>query len=923
MRRKQLHLGLLVVLTLSLALGSVDATTALADTQPLPAPVQRLVDRTDRAVVQSRAGAFWVWGPRVQDNTEDYKEGKEGKRAVFYFEKGRLEITDPAKDPNDRYYATSGLLLREMITGKVQLGDSTYAQREPANVPLAGDIPARIPESPTYASLFNLVSFDYSWKSDDMTGKPVMTMLKGSGQVTVQPDLVGKGVTYARYVPETGHNIAKPFVDFFATRGEIWDGSKFVGGQSLFDPLFVFGYPIAEPYWAQTTVAGKPTTVLVQAFERRLLTFTPENPDPYKVEFGNLGLAYTQWRYKTAPVATDPSVDPDWARPTENDAYKLYSASNDTMRTLNAVKRDVFQGGQQVAVQAFQAPDKATAIEATTYRGQPAQLETIIVDTRAYQRLRVGNQVSQWFYEDLPTPYRWPANFAAFEPISLNDWTVEWGLGEARPENGDTIQPLVAEYFEIDGSKIRGSREIANGSRLLSKATQQIQTAEGPATSIEVKYKDYNVQNAISAPGGAVPIPNGTAGDTGLWNFGEVKYNFANRAAAGTLKNELVGYRQINNYGANGVLVKFKSGLRTSAANSFGVQVARGWEAKGDASPVLYSVNAAQMRQTLDMFRADPRVEYAEPNYRYESHITGFNDPNYANQYYLNAVKAPRAWDFSTGSKAIKVAVLDSGIDLEHPDLKGNIAETYNSDKKNNDVTDYVGHGSWTGGIIGALSNNGVFGSGIAPNVSLLAIRGDSDDDPGFTAASVTEGIRYATDKGARVINLSLGGEQQSNSIRDAINYALGKGVVVIASSGNDGDGRLKYPASYPGVISVGATGLLNQPANFSTYNDKVILSAPGVRICNTVRAGKFACPDGTSASAPIVSAAAALLLTVNPTLTADQVKAILIASAQPVPGKNPGDRDDKYGYGIVDIAKALQIASTNRMPALPANLPK
>ena len=148
--------------------------------------------------------------------------------------------------------------------------------------------------------------------------------------------------------------------------------------------------------------------------------------------------------------------------------------------------------------------------------------------------------------------------------------------------------------------------------------------------------------------------------------------------------------------------------------------------------------------------------------------------------------------------------------------------------------------------------------------------------------------------------------------------------MIVVAASGNSGNSEKEYPSSYPGVISVGATGYYNQPTYFSTFNGNVILSAPGLNICNTGRAQVFACANGTSASSPIVAGAAAMVLSANSDLTADQVKAILIASASPAPGKQAGQREDHYGYGILNIARALQMASTTRdNSSLPADLPK
>lgn len=892
MKKIRSLLALLFALTLAL---SVLPASAFAAPAPLPAPVQKIYDRTDKGVLEGRPGSSWVWGPRVQDSTEDYKESPNGKRQVYYFEKGRLEITNPAANPNDKYYVTSGLLLREMITGKVQLGDATLEDRGPANVVLAGDFAPGVSDSPTYASMLNLVSFDGAWKSNDLTGQPVTKLLGLGGTVTTRTDLA-QGVVYAQYYKETGHNVAKPFVDFMNKKGTVYENGKYVNNQPLFDPLYVFGYPIAEPYWAHVTVAGKEQYVLVQAFERRLLTYTPTNPEAYKVELGNLGLAYVQWRYKSAP-AVFTNADPDYARPAETDGFKLLNAVNGNMQKLNAVKRTVTSGNRVLDTEQYQAPDKARQLQAVTYQGQPGTLETIIVGSRVYQRLLAPKSSGKWFYQDLDTPFSWPAGFRDFRTYSLNDWNLDWKATPPANSGSDVVRSLVTNFVDIDGSKVTRNRVVSAKNNLALAMITDTVLPDNTKVTQSFAYSDFNVPNNIVAPSGASP--------------------FASSAEVSQFKAQ-----------PSGVLVKFKESyqtLRTGFAQNYSnLSLAQGWDNLSSDMPVLFKLNGADLDSTLASLRADPRVEYAEPDYVRHSFITQVNDPASGDQYYLKAIHAPRAWDFGTGSKAVTVAVIDSGADLNNPDLKGNIADTFNSDLDNTDVSDAEGHGSWTSGIIGALGNNNIYGSGLAWNAKIMVVRADSDDSPGsFTDSSLVKALHYATDKGARIINMSLGGTQDTKALREAVAYATDRGVLVIASSGNGGDNVPNYPASYPKVISVGATGWLGQPASFSSYNSKVILSAPGVHICNTVRAAQFACLDGTSASAPVVTGVATLVMSINPTLSADQVKAILIASATPVPGKQPGQRDDKYGYGIVDAATAARMAAANQFPGLPGDIPQ
>ncbi len=910
MKKLQTLVAQLVVLILALL--SVPSSLAVT-LAPLPGPVQKIYDRTDKAVLEGRPGASWLWGPRVQDSQEDYKESPNGKRQVYYFEKGRLEITNPAKDPNDKYYVTSGLLLREMITGQEQTGDNQTIYHGPANVPLAGDFNPGVKDSPTYASLLNLVSFDGSWKSNDLTGKPVTLVLGLGGAVRTQSELA-QGVTIAQYVSQTGHNVAKPFIDFMNKTGTVYQNGQYVANQPVFDPLYVFGLPISEPYWSHVTVAGKEQYVLVQAFERRLLTYTPANQEPYKVELGNLGLAYVQWRYQSAPVATD-NTDPGYAPPAETDGFKLYNKINSAMQTLTSVKRVINSGGQVVSTRLYQAPDRELLQDAVVYRGQPAIREVIYIGKRIYQRYNpTGKPAGSWFFMDSETSFSWPQNYSFFSNVSINDWSQNWEAGAPVQAGADVVQPLNSSTTDIDGSKYNRTRLVSTKNNVLVNYSINRTLPDNSQLSQNEAFGEYNAPLNIQPPAGAQAVS--AVGQD--WQA----------AVSPLIGTDLDLQHLRESIQPQRVLVKFKNSLSTQSFSSLkadfdtqytALSVAKGWENTGSNLPVLYYVNDANMVETLASLRSNPLVEYAEPDYRRQNFVTQFNDPRYADQYYLKAVRAPRAWDASTGSKNITVAVIDSGADTENPDLKGNIAEGFNSYDDSNLITDMGGHGSWTTGIIGAIGNNGVYGSGVAWNSRLMVIRASGDDPETFSDSSIIKALHYATDHGARVINMSLGSSQDDPALRDAVAYATGKGVVVVVASGNNGSNVPQYPASYPKVVSVGATGWLGQPTNFSGFGGTVTLTAPGVSICNTVRLGLFTCADGTSASAPIVSGAAALILAVNPQLNADQVRAILIASVKPVPGKQPGQRDDKYGYGALDIATAVRMAATNQIPGLPA----
>ncbi|MCU0490452.1 MAG: S8 family peptidase [Chloroflexaceae bacterium] len=306
------------------------------------------------------------------------------------------------------------------------------------------------------------------------------------------------------------------------------------------------------------------------------------------------------------------------------------------------------------------------------------------------------------------------------------------------------------------------------------------------------------------------------------------------------------------------------------------------------------------------MLAANPAVAYAQPNYTYHLMRTP-NDPALREQWALRNIQAYEAWDITTGGGVV-VAVLDTGVDRNHPDLQGKVLNGYNSIENSGNSSDGDGHGTAVSGLIAASSDNGTGIAGLCWGCQILPIkvlddRGRGDD------VSVAQGIRWATDNGARVINMSLGGDEDSQVLRDAVNYALGRNVVVIASSGN---GRQEgntpnYPAAYPGVLAVGATNNSDQITGFSTTGDYVGISAPGVGLWTTLPGDQYGPPNGTSFSSPYVAGAAALVLTLRGDLPVRDVVCVLEASADDkgAPGKDP-----EYGWGRLNVVKALQLAS-------------
>jgi hypothetical protein len=252
----------------------------------------RVWDRQDRAVAEQISNRSWTWGPAPISDAlrEDYAEAPEGKRAVQYFDKSRMEINDPTADPNATWYVTNGLLPIELMTGRMQIGNSQFQFRGPAKVSAIGD-----PNNwPTYADLLPFYQSPGTVNPGDL-GKPATGMISSTGQIVGFNDYANDPATML-VRGENNHGVAKAFVDFMNQEGLVSESGRYVDGQ-VYDPLFVFGLPVTGAYWVKTKVGGKELPVLFQVFERRVLTYNPANPPAFRVEMGNVGQHYRVWRY--------------------------------------------------------------------------------------------------------------------------------------------------------------------------------------------------------------------------------------------------------------------------------------------------------------------------------------------------------------------------------------------------------------------------------------------------------------------------------------------------------------------------------------------------------------------------------------------------------------------------------------------------
>ena len=387
-----------------------------------------------------------------------------------------------------------------------------------------------------------------------------------------------------------------------------------------------------------------------------------------------------------------------------------------------------------------------------------------------------------------------------------------------------------------------------------------------------------------------------------------------------------------HSYSQNQVMVKFKSNLSdmkvTTTLNAYGTKQLKRIP-RLDVF-VLQIPDHLTVDETLTMLKLNPDIEYAEPNYKTYTCLTP-NDLLFAYQYSLHNtgqsigvpgspsgqsradIRAPEAWEETRGSDGVVVAVIDSGLDFNHPDL----ANKYSSrgrDLVNDDfdATDDSGHGTYTSGIIAAETNNSEGIAGVAWNCKVLPVKAIDTDGTGLYSWMI-DGIIWAADQGVDVISLSIGGDVPADALEAALKYAYDLGVVIVASAGND-TGSVVYPAAYDDyVLACAATDYNDVRPDWSNSGPEIDVAAPGDRVISCYPA--WALPQGTlpyifgfgtSASAPIVAGLAALIKSLKPWLTPLDIMNIIRYTSDDINATEYPGRDDFIGYGRINMEKAL-----------------
>jgi hypothetical protein len=293
----------LLITTLPLALNSSAQTESEAlltrNGVPVDAAIAEIWAATDGPVASDQIERDWLWGPdAISTSVEHTADSPQGARRMVYFDKGRLDILDPSASPQGDWYVTGALLVTQMLSGKIPFAEDAVVERTPPAIPVAGD-----PEQPdplTYATLAPLASVNgWAVGTEDVpglvaqsrVGQPVQALVSGDGTV-VEGAVSDTSIVVAEWDWVTGHNVAAPFADWVA--------------RQPFPAAWLIGRPLTEPYWHDTLLGGTPTRVLIQAFERRILTWTPGQPAGWEVESNNAGLHYREWRGLSQP--DDPSL---------------------------------------------------------------------------------------------------------------------------------------------------------------------------------------------------------------------------------------------------------------------------------------------------------------------------------------------------------------------------------------------------------------------------------------------------------------------------------------------------------------------------------------------------------------------------------------------------------------------------------------
>ncbi len=332
---------------------------------------------------------------------------------------------------------------------------------------------------------------------------------------------------------------------------------------------------------------------------------------------------------------------------------------------------------------------------------------------------------------------------------------------------------------------------------------------------------------------------------------------------------------------------------------------------------IIRAISADVPEEAIDTIAKSPGVEYVENDEKVFAHIPigTCQETQVLKQtvpWGINRIGSRLVNAVGNTGKGVKVGILDTGIDYNHEDLKGNYRGGYNFVDNNNDPMDMNGHGTHVAGIIGAEDNDiGIVG--VAPQVQIYSVKVLTFDSTGSTS-DIVSGLEWSVENGMQVINMSLGSEDDSISVSRAIDNTYNAGVLVISAAGNSGNAagngdNIDYPSRYNSVVSVGAIDKKDNRARFSSTGPRLELSAPGVDILSSLNGNKYGSMSGTSMACPHVTGVAALIIANEPGITNERVRIRMQSTAQnPSNGSSGFKIKNWYGYGLVDAVRSVSI---------------
>jgi len=515
-------------------------------------------------------------------------------------------------------------------------------------------------------------------------------------------------------------------------------------------------------------------------------------------------------------------------------------------------------------------------------------------------------------------------------PITAENWAnAEKAVGEPAPQEAGTLETFTITELKQDMKYYIAikSRDNANNESELSNIinavtltppTAEVNPAQMPVVTLQPGETTTQTLTITNTGGSPLKFSLTNTKAAGLTST-TVQAEEPQQKKTAPIQNSIINAEYVEDE----ILVKFNDGVSRNAVEQINSEIG--------AEIVKYypEINVYRLRlnsglsvtDAVQSYSQDSHTLYAEPNYIAEAFVMP-NDPKFTQLYGLNNtgqtggaadadVDAPEAWNYFTGSKNITIAVIDTGVDYNHPDLAANIwvnpneiagngidddgngyiddVHGYDFCNNDSDPMDDHSHGTHCSGTIGAVGNNGIGVTGINWTTQIMALKFLSSSGSGSYADAV-KAIIYSANMGVRISSNSWGGSGYSQALKDAIEYAGSKGELFVAAAGNSGadsDVSPLYPAAYncPNIISVAATDCNDNLAYFSNYGSiSVDLGAPGVSILSTVPNNSYAVYSGTSMATPHVSGAAGLILSQNPSFTYSQVKQRLLDTADPIP---------------------------------------